>query len=96
MQAKVKDSYFLPMLTAFSGLEFTNKEWRDVPAEFEEEAKSHPFLDLQDDKGKAIKVEAKEEPFQPLDVVDVEEPEPIETVKKIFSRRRSKKQEDSE
>ncbi len=49
MQAKVKQDYFLPSLIAFSGVEFTKKEWRAVPVSAEDEAKAHPSLDVRED-----------------------------------------------
>lgn len=152
MEARVKQDYFLPSLIAFSGVEFTRAEWRAVPEGFEEEAKKHPFLDVQpslkeirfnklkeEDRERILQGEAErtgeadgptkdtppivgkdeqtdagkdgetsalevdptsevagtveeaqtEEPFLPLDVVDVEDPEPIEVKKP--TRRKSRK-----
>lgn len=49
IQAKVKDTYrFGPSLQAFSRLEFIKGEWRDVPAEFEEQARAHEHLEIRD------------------------------------------------
>lgn len=49
IQAKVKDSYrFGRSLQAFSRLEFTKGDWRDVPAEFEAAARAHEHLEIRE------------------------------------------------
>jgi len=80
MQAKVKQEYFLPSLIAFSGVEFIKKEWRPVPVGAEAEAEAHPNLDVREDgdledEVNIIMPETADD--APLEVVDVEEPEPV-------------------
>lgn len=49
IQARVKDAYrFGRSLQAFSRLEFTKGEWRDVPAEFEAAARTHEHLEIRE------------------------------------------------
>jgi len=49
IQARVKKDYrFGSALQAFSRLEFTKTEWRDVPAQFEEQARAHEFLEVRE------------------------------------------------
>jgi hypothetical protein len=47
MLARVKQEYLAGPVMAFSGREYVRSEWREVPAGFEEQAKSHPLLDTQ-------------------------------------------------
>lgn len=47
MLARVKQDYAAGSVMAFSGHEYVRSEWRQVPAGFEEQAKSHPLLDVQ-------------------------------------------------
>ena len=49
IQARVKKDYrFGQSLQAFSRLEFTKDEWRDVPAEFEAAARAHEHLEIRE------------------------------------------------
>ncbi len=47
MLARVKQDYLAGSVIAFSGREYIRREWRAVPAGFEEQAKDHPLLDTQ-------------------------------------------------
>ena len=47
MLARVKQDYTAGPVRAFSGREYVRTEWREVPAGFEEEARTHPLLDTQ-------------------------------------------------
>ena len=47
MLARVKQDYLAGPVTAFSGREYVRSEWREVPAGFEEQAKTNPLLDTQ-------------------------------------------------
>ena len=47
MLARVKQDYTAGPVMAFSGREYVRSEWREVPAGFEEQAKSHPLLETQ-------------------------------------------------
>jgi len=47
MLARVKQDYLAGSVAAFSGREYVRSEWREVPAGFEKQAETHPFLDTQ-------------------------------------------------
>ena len=46
LEARAKQDYRMGSVLAFSGVEYSTAEWRPVPAGFEEQAKSHPLLDV--------------------------------------------------
>lgn len=46
LEARVKSNYAYGNVIAFSGLEYTKKEWRQVPPGFENQAIVHPLLDV--------------------------------------------------
>lgn len=49
IQAKVKPTYrFGNSLQAFSRIEFIKGDWRDVPAEFEAQARAHEHLEIRE------------------------------------------------
>jgi len=48
LEAKVKDTYQMGPVVAFSGHEFIRNEWRDVPAGFGPAALVHPLLDVRE------------------------------------------------
>jgi len=48
LEARVKESYKLGAVTAFSGNEYTQNEWRPVPVEAEDQAIVHPYLDVRE------------------------------------------------
>lgn len=60
LEAKVKDTYNMGSITAFSGHEYVRAEWRPVPAGFEPAALSHPLLDVREAAGAEIQVTAKD------------------------------------
>lgn len=60
LEAKVKDDYRLPSVTAFGGREYVRGAWRPVPPEQADSAGAHPFLDVREAGGDVV-VEAKPE-----------------------------------
>lgn len=71
IQARVIDTYrFGRSLQAFSRLEFTKGEWRDVPAEFEAAARTHEHLEIRE---RPIVEEGAIETVAPVTVIN--EPE---------------------
>lgn len=48
MLARVKQTETLTKVTAFSGYEYTKRDWRPVPAGYEAEARRHERLDVTD------------------------------------------------
>lgn len=66
-EAKVKDSYRIPSVTALGGWEFTKHDWRLVPEGQADAAEAHPHLDVREvsdegdegDETAAIETEAK-------------------------------------
>lgn len=48
LEAKVKDTYRMGPVIAFSGHEFVRNEWRDVPVGFGPAALAHPLLDVRE------------------------------------------------
>lgn len=48
LEARVKQEYRLGAVTAFSGYEYIQSEWRPVPAGYEEQAKAHDLLDVRE------------------------------------------------
>lgn len=46
MKAKVKADFRYSVVNALAGREFTKREWRPVPPGHEEEARNHPYLDV--------------------------------------------------
>ena len=47
MRVKVRQSHRYQTVVAFSGKEYNKKEFRDVPEGCEEEAKRHPYLEIE-------------------------------------------------
>lgn len=85
LEARVKANYALGTnIIAFSGLEFTKKEWRQVPAGRENEALVHPYLDLRDaETQEEIEISSKEviaaaNPTSLANLVQMQEPEQVE------------------
>lgn len=82
IQAKAKDSYrFGRSLQAFSRLEFTKGEWRDVPAEFEAAARTHEHLEIRE---RPIVEEGAIETVAPVTVISEPEAEVIPTAEKLL------------
>jgi len=84
MEAKVKKSYRMGAVIAFSGVEFIRTEWRPVPAGFEAQATVHPLLDVRDAESQAeIHVTAKDHLADTLGTADLkvvtETPVTVET-----------------
>lgn len=52
MKVRVKPSYRWSVITAFSGREFVKSEWRPVPAGYEEAAKNHELLEVEEEAAK--------------------------------------------
>jgi hypothetical protein len=50
MQAKIKQTSRYGMASLFSGVEFVKREWRTVPAGFEEQARENPLLEIREGK----------------------------------------------
>ena len=93
LEAKVKDSYNMGPIVAFSGHEYIRNEWRPVPVGFEPAAIVHPMLDVRDAKTeKEIRVTAKDHLAEIIEPpVSVETPEaPVEEEKKPASKRSSR------
>lgn len=85
LEAKVKANYALgTSVIAFSGLEFTKSEWRQVPAGHENEALVHPYLDLRDaETQEEIEISSKEviaasNPTSLAHMFQMQEPEVVE------------------
>lgn len=61
LEARVKESYKLGSVMAFSGVEFSPREWRPVPKGFESAAIVHPLLDVREaETEKEIPVKSQE------------------------------------
>jgi hypothetical protein len=48
MKARVKADSRFGVVMAFTGREYTKREWRDVPPGYEAEAGRHPYLELEE------------------------------------------------
>lgn len=105
LEAKVKDTYNMGSITAFSGHEYVRGEWRPVPAGFEPAALVHPLLDVREVEGKEIHVAAKDYLADTLgsadlkvaageEAVTVETPEEEESEKPARRTRRSSRKEE--
>ena len=57
MQARVKKSSRYGVANLFSGREFVKFEWRKVPPEFEEQARTHELLEIREGKAEKEVVE---------------------------------------
>lgn len=86
MLARVKQDYLAGSVTAFSGREYIRSEWREVPAGFEEQAKSHPLLETQPSLDEVRAGSSKlpglgklETPTEPAVTAVTAEPSPDET-----------------
>ena len=104
LEARVKDSYNMGSVVAFSGHEYARNEWREVPAGFEDAAIVHPLLDVRDaETQKENKVTAKDHLADTLGTADLRaivgketvstETEPVEEeppAEKKPARRKSK------
>ncbi len=98
LEAKVKDTYRMGPVIAFSGHEFVRSEWRPVPAGFEPAAIVHPLLDVREIEGEEIRVTSQDyldqvtaDPESEIPGVTMETAEPEEEPKK--KARRPKKEE---
>ena len=47
MKAKVKKTSHIIIVTAFGGFEYTQNDWRPVPAGKEAEAEANPYLETE-------------------------------------------------
>jgi len=47
MRVKVKKDSKISIITAFTGREFVKSEYRNVPPGSEDEAKRHPYLEVE-------------------------------------------------
>ena len=82
LEAKVKDSYNMGPVMAFSGREYVRSEWRAVPAGFEPAAIVHPLLDVREKDGEEIKVTSQEYLDQAMaETVPVPADEPVTPAK---------------
>ncbi len=57
MQARIKQSSRYGTAQLFSGLEFVKHEWRQVPAQFEEQARKHELLEVREGKAEKEVIE---------------------------------------
>lgn len=48
LQARVKPDCQWKVITALQGQEYTQRDWRPVPAGLEAEAEAHPMLDVRE------------------------------------------------
>lgn len=62
MLAKVKDNARFFRYVFFSGNEYIKGEYREVPKEFEEQARVNELLDLKDDKSVAPQIPVDYDP----------------------------------
>ncbi len=59
MKARVKDDFRWNTVMAFAGVEFVKDEFRPVPMGYEDEAKKHPYLEIQRASKPKAKVKSK-------------------------------------
>jgi len=71
LEAKVKDTYNMGPIVAFSGHEYIRTEWRPVPAGSEPAALVHPLLDVREVGGEEIPVTAKDHLADTLGTADL-------------------------
>ena len=84
IQARVKDTYrFGRSLQAFSRLEFTKGEWRDVPAEFEAAARTHEHLEIRE---RPIIEAGAIETVAPVTVIGEPEAEVVPTAEQLLDK----------
>ena len=96
LEAKVKDSYNMGPIVAFSGYEYIRNEWRLVPAGFEPAAIVHPMLDVRDaETEKEIRVTAQDKLAEmiehPVSVETPEEPVEVKEEEPKPAKRRSRR-----
>ena len=65
MQARVVKSSRYGIITAFNGIEFVKHEWRRVPAQFEESARTHDLLEVREGKAEKEVVQKQAEEQAP-------------------------------
>ena len=75
MQAKVRNNSKVLTVTAFGGKDYSTREWKDVPAENEEEARGHPYLEIVESKPESKPSVEPEMPIKPLLSLSVDEVE---------------------
>ena len=78
MKAKVRNNSKVLTVTAFGGKDYSTREWKDVPADSEEEARRHPNLEIIESKPESKPSVEPEMPTKPLlslsaDEVEVEQ-----------------------
>ncbi len=61
MNARVSPTCKWDTVTAFSGLEFVQYEWRGVPKGCETEARTHPYLEIEPEP-QTVEAPAKPKP----------------------------------
>lgn len=66
LEARVRDAYRLPSVTAFGGREYVKVAWRPVPDEQAGSAGAHSFLEVREVGGGTV----SQEPSPVADVVD--------------------------
>ena len=71
MNARVKKDYRWNNVLAFCGVEYTKGEYRPVPKGYEDEAKKHPFLEIETEPVKKY-----------IELVKKSAPEPVEETSK--------------
>ena len=100
LEAKVRDSYRMGPVTAFSGREYIRDEWREVPPGSEPAALVHPLLEVREkESGEKIHVTSQDQldTWQDDETVTAvtDEPEEDPEVKPKAKRaRRSRKGEE--
>lgn len=63
LEARAKQEYRFGAVTAFSGHEYIQSEWRPVPAGYEEQARVHDLLEVRE-------IISKQEPAEETPVVE--------------------------
>lgn len=48
MRAKVKADYRFQFIKAFGGVDFSKREYTPIPTGYEDDARQHPFLEIED------------------------------------------------
>lgn len=77
MIAKLKSTYRWASLTAFSGHEYTKKEWRRVPAGCEDQARAHEFLEVSEDESAPVSSEYRDLDPETMTPIVPEAPEKV-------------------
>jgi len=69
LEARVKDDYRNPSVTAFGGREYVKGVWRIVPEGQADSAAAHPYLELRE-AGNENVAEAKDKPVEDESVAE--------------------------